>query len=446
LVLYSILVTLSEEQITALAPDASSLKAGRDLAVAAKWQLKGGSDRALWGHCQGSGKLPYQTQIDLQNLAFKCSCPSRKFPCKHGLGLLLLYLNQSAAFSKEVEPDWVTGWLDKRLEKTEKKAEQKDKPVDAEAQAKRIQARAKKVADGVDDLQFWIKDLLHTGLMAVPERSMEFWQTPAKRMIDAQATGLAGMVKSLGNINYYTDGWKYDLLDRLTRMYTLTEAFKRAHDLSEEFATEIKTLIGVNQSREELLAQQGIQDHWIILSRTYADEEQLTVERNWLYGVNTGKFALVLQFFAAVQLPELNLIPGTSINALLVFYKGVKVFRALIKQQNSTGSLFPVKGQTSLSAAFENFSSLVSANPFIERAPVIVNKLRLIKGNPVSYFYDLDGRAVPLNCTAEVEIKMLAVTGGALCTAFMLLNETDAWPLAIWFNDKFYSFGNAIQK
>lgn len=34
-------------------------------------------EAAVWGLCQGSGKDPYQTQIDLIGPAFRCSCPSR---------------------------------------------------------------------------------------------------------------------------------------------------------------------------------------------------------------------------------------------------------------------------------------------------------------------------------------------------------------------------------
>jgi len=74
-------LNLSEDQILTLAPDESSKKSGKDLANPAKWVSKGVNEQALWGECQGSGSKPYQTQIDIINIAFKCSCPSRKFPC-----------------------------------------------------------------------------------------------------------------------------------------------------------------------------------------------------------------------------------------------------------------------------------------------------------------------------------------------------------------------------
>jgi hypothetical protein len=70
------------EQVLALAADPASAKAGQSLARAAKWSATGSSARALWGRCEGSGKQPYQTMVDLAGPAFRCSCPSRKFPCK----------------------------------------------------------------------------------------------------------------------------------------------------------------------------------------------------------------------------------------------------------------------------------------------------------------------------------------------------------------------------
>jgi hypothetical protein len=79
------------EQILKLAPDAVSAKAAQGLLAPKKWTSLGANESVLWGACQGSGANPYQTQIDLAEPAFKCSCPSRKFPCKHGLALFLLF-------------------------------------------------------------------------------------------------------------------------------------------------------------------------------------------------------------------------------------------------------------------------------------------------------------------------------------------------------------------
>src|SRR5438876_7212020 len=140
------------EQILALAPDASSAKAGKELAVPHKWLSLGQNGQAAWGECQGSGKNPYQAEIDLSEPAFRCTCPSRKFPCKHALGLFLLLAGQPGAFTQDAPPDWVTEWLASRVERAEKRAQKEEQaaPVpDPKAHARRAAEREAKVAAGL---------------------------------------------------------------------------------------------------------------------------------------------------------------------------------------------------------------------------------------------------------------------------------------------------------
>src|SRR3984885_15944768 len=92
------------ERILALSPDPASTKAGEGLSSPNKWVSRGHNARTMWGECQGSGSKPYQTQIDLSEPAFKCSCPSRKFPCKHSLALFLLFVEQPKLFPASDPP------------------------------------------------------------------------------------------------------------------------------------------------------------------------------------------------------------------------------------------------------------------------------------------------------------------------------------------------------
>src|SRR5688572_16402472 len=157
------------EQVLALAPDASSAKSGKDLGVARKWKTLGANDACAWGTIQGSGAKPYQTSIDFTGPAFKCTCPSRKFPCKHGLGLFLILAQQPTAITEKLPPAWTTEWLAKRSEKEEKKAAKNttEAPADPEATAKaaaaaerRAEARDAKVTAGLKDLEIWLNDLV----------------------------------------------------------------------------------------------------------------------------------------------------------------------------------------------------------------------------------------------------------------------------------------------
>ncbi|MEA5519537.1 SWIM zinc finger family protein, partial [Limnoraphis robusta] len=187
--------TWTAQQVIALAPDAASASAGQSLSSGSKWQGAGRSERAIWGLCKGSGKNPYQTRIDLGEPAFKCSCPSRKFPCKHGLGLLQLFANQPAAFAAGDEPGWVSEWLDGRQERTANRAERAEQeaaePIDPAAQAKRAEKRAQNIEEGIRHCRLWLDDLARRGLAAAQSDARTEWETTAARMVDAQATGLA---------------------------------------------------------------------------------------------------------------------------------------------------------------------------------------------------------------------------------------------------------------
>ena len=114
-------MALTLEAVAALAPDDASAKAAKGLTSAAKWPTLGANDQAVWGECQGSGSKPYQTQVDLSGPAFKCSCPSRKFPCKHGLALLMLQAQSPTLFTATEVPAWVAEWVASRSEKAQKK-------------------------------------------------------------------------------------------------------------------------------------------------------------------------------------------------------------------------------------------------------------------------------------------------------------------------------------
>lgn len=423
---------LSDDQIASLSPDPASLKAGQGLSSPSKWIKVEYSPRALWGECQGSGKLPYQTQVDLENIAFKCTCPSRKFPCKHGLGLLILFSKNKTHAKNNEEPSWVADWLDKRKEKVEKKQSETPKPVDAEAQAKRADARHKKVVQGIDEVQVWIKDLIRAGLLDLPNHAYDYWQMPSKRLVDAQATGLATLVSELGNYNYFDDSWKYNVLNQLVKIFTLGEAYKNVDYLPENLKEEVRSLVGFTQSKEDVLAQEGISDTWMVLSKTAQLMDKVTVERNWLWGKQSKRFALFLQYYVGGQLPEQNLVQNTSLKGEIVFYKGVNNYRALLKKIDSIGNINDLEFLPDFDAAYEVFNSVFSQNPFVEGVPAMIENIQFIKHGTVFYAKDIHGKTVKINTTLESELHILAITGGKPAHVFMSLNETSAMPLSIF--------------
>lgn len=437
---------LTEEQIIKLAPDAASEKAGKGLASPAKWVLREYSERALWGHCQGSGKNPYQTQIDLQNIAFKCSCPSRKFPCKHGLGLLLLHASHPELFHRTDEPEWVKAWLEKRsenAEKKEKRAQEKaNKPVDEKARQRRVNERVRKVNDGVEELQIRLKDILRNGLLNIPEKIYTLASEMRRRLIDAQAPGLAAMVSELMTIDFETEVWKYDLTDALSRIYLLAESYKHIDTLTPEWQEEVKSLVGFTQAKEEILSGSPITDTWMVLYVREEKQDKITVQYHWLYGKSSGRYVLYLQFLAPGVVPEVTLLSGSFISADMYFYPGVSSQRVLFKQYTVSQDVFAPQACASVAEAMAMFREIVTHNPFVTKIPVIVAHLRLTRQEDELYAMDTDKHTVPLHLTEKARAQLLLITGGKPFAAF-LFADAKRWSIkTIWVEQHYHILDN----
>src|ERR1700757_2443040 len=106
---------LSLEKIEALAPDQSSVDAARKLLKSGSWpRLAWDGAELVWGECQGSGATPYRVVISESDAGYKCTCPSRKFPCKHSLALMWMRAEGKLAFAPGTPPQWVNDWLARR--------------------------------------------------------------------------------------------------------------------------------------------------------------------------------------------------------------------------------------------------------------------------------------------------------------------------------------------
>jgi hypothetical protein len=428
---------LSEEQVLALAPDESSKKSGKELSNPGKWVSKGVNELALWGECQGSGSKPYQTQVDVVNLAFKCSCPSRKFPCKHGIGLLLLFARHKNDFTTSEMPAWVSEWITKRSERQEKQATQKDKPVDEAAQAKRRQAREQKVSDGMEELLQWIKDIVRNGIINMPEKGSAWFENMSRRMVDAQAPGLAGMVKSLGEINFYREGWQTEFMDQLLRLYLIIAGFKNSEALPALLQQDLRTWIGFTQNQDELKEQSGITDTWLVLGKQTTEDDNITVERNWLYGISSNRYALVLQFIIRGQGGQLTLTPGLFVQAELVFYPSAVPLRAIVKRQMNAEKLQQYKGFINWQQVTEVETAWSSELPFRSERPFIIEQVRPVLYNQQWWLQDSNNALMNIKSGFKNIWKLLSLSGGEALNMAVVGKEKVYEPIGVWHHNEY---------
>ncbi|MEI6042872.1 MAG: SWIM zinc finger family protein [Chloroflexota bacterium] len=439
-------------QIVALAPDSSSAKAGKSLATPRKWVVLGVDEQAVWGECQGSAKEPYRTQVDANETAFRCSCPSRKLPCKHGLGLLFLLESQPAAFTAKEQPTWVTEWLASRAKRAQQKANREERGpenrtvVDLAAQAKRLAGREAKVTAGLADLELWLHDLIRNGLATAQGKPTSYWETTAARMVDAQAPGVARLLREMAGIGNSGAGWEARLLERLGRLHLLLEGFKFRADLSPATQADIRSLIGWTQDQEQLLAWEGVRDNWLVVGQRVVEEDRMRVQRTWLWGQQSQRAALVLSFAPSHQPLDTSLIVGTGLEAELVFYPSGYPLRALVKQRYSppvnfetlragrfTGGL----GYPAIAVAYENYAKALASYPWLEEFPMALTAAIPVQLEQNWVIRDLAGQWLPLSPRFTHIWHLVALSGGKPLPLFGEWDGNYFLPLSVWSEGRF---------
>ncbi|MGV6809914.1 MAG: SWIM zinc finger family protein [bacterium] len=450
----------SSDQVNQLAPDAASIKAAKKLNKPAKWPLLGVSDDALWGECQGSGKKPYQTVIEFAEPAFKCTCPSRKFPCKHALALALIYAEQTSTISESEPPAWVSDWLDKRQKKQAKKVTKDNTPVDeatlkkrAVAQQKRQQKRADNVDRGVQDLQQWLEDMTRQGLAQIAE-DQSAWRKMAQRMVDAQAGGLARWLERCSDIRYQYTAWQAPLLREMGRLYLLLQAWQRIDTLPDNVQAEVRSLIGFPVSQQVLQAQPIVTDVWQIVGQTVEDNEGMSTQRTWLYGQNHQQFALLLDF--AMRGKVLPIYPpvGTWVKNDLAYYPTATPLRAIIMNQTHLSITPPIPPENlnqpvqDCTTGLQQFATHLAQSPWLQHYPLFIQgKLVQATASELDqqwHWCDSNDHCLPLHLNTDMVWKILALSGGYPSMLCALWDGAYLTPLSLWVENHCYSLSSPL--
>lgn len=428
-------MNLTLDQILALAPDASSAKAGQSLANLRHWSNLGRTEHAVWGACKGSGKEPYQTQIDLREPAFRCSCPSRKFPCKHGLGLLLLLATQPAMLPEADLPAHVAAWLAARDQQSQRRAAPPEPADDAAATQRRTRSttqRETNVAAGIDELERWLRDQVRSGFATLQTRSPTAFDTLAARMVDAQAPGLARRLRQAGSIPASGAGWQGRLLEHCAQLYLLLMAYRRLATLDPALQADVRNAIGFTQNQEALLAEAGVRDTWAILGQTIEDDERVRTQRTWLIGLTSAQPALVLHFSVGAQPFDTSLVPGLLMDAELVFFPSATPLRALVRQRFASPTAITQLPQHDIYAATAAYAAALAQNPWLERYPLVIGSAGLGQRNTTDsrqLLVDATGRSLPITAQFRGAWELLARSGGQPCTITGIWDGAQFMPL-----------------
>ena len=317
------MISIDEGYVESAAPNSDAAKNGRGLVVKGKFlALHTDADQTiLFGQCQGSGKVPYQCSCDFarpDQPTHRCSCPSRQFPCKHCIGLMLAYVLKKAAFTTAEVPPELAEKRQKLATRVEKKKEDAAKPktVNKTALAKKIQAQL----DGLDLLEKLTLDVTRIGIGNMSAKTAREIEEKAKQLGNAYLPGAQAALHRYTKLFGGDDG-AFDprastgrgeaifseALDQLSRLHSLVKqgrAYLRRRLEDSELKPEIETAIaawlghawqlaelkaaGLVQTDTELI-QLGFNSHDDVARQEYVDTGV------WM-NLNTGRCHVTQNF------------------------------------------------------------------------------------------------------------------------------------------------------
>ncbi|MFB8775836.1 SWIM zinc finger family protein [Streptomyces broussonetiae] len=435
-------VRWTADQVLALAPDAASRKAGGRLGAAGPWSGAGSSDEGtVWGLCKGSGSKPYQTVVDIADAsgpAYKCSCPSRKFPCKHALGLLLLWAGGDVAVPSAQPPDWAEEWIKGRRRRSEEKRSAGAGGAasgggDPEAARRRAERRAERVTAGATELEQRLADLLRGGLAAAEHAGYGLWEETAARMVDAQAPGLAARVRELGAIPGSGAGWPVRLLEECALLHLLDQGWLRRERLPEALAATVRSRVGLPASADG----PAVRDRWLVLAQYDTADAKLTTRRIWLHGADSGRTALLLSYGAAGRAPELALPVGLALDAEVASFPGAGQVRASLGEQFALPAPAAIRPPgLSTSEASARYGEALRGDPWLDSVPVTLDRVIPTPDGDLWQLADAEAdTALPLTPSALSRPglwRLVALSGGAPVKVFGECGHRGFTPLTAW--------------
>ncbi len=425
------------------------------MANPAKWAALGRNKRSVWGECQGSAL--YRTQADLTGPAFHCSCPSRKFPCKHGLGLLLILANSPKYVPEAAPPNWVEEWIKRRDAGAEKKSGQQTDAVpggpEAEAKqevekSKRTAKREDRVQAGLAEMQTWLGDLMRQGLAKAKDQPARFYDAMAARMVDAQAPGLARRLRGWPSLLASGEHWADRVLEEAGTLQWLLNGAAQLDKLPDGLRASVRAAIGWTTTEQELLTDPNAErctDRWQIVGQRIEEEEKLRVQRTWLVGERSRRSALCLSFAAGNRPLDVSLLPGTALEAELVFYPSAAPLRALLGTRHETPRSFEEPAACAhFEEAADHTAGWLVGDPWLERAPWLVRGCLPCEHAGRWCLRDATGGFVPLAKRLASPWPLIAASGGAPVTVFGEWDGRALLPLSVFAEGRLIDLGGRV--
>jgi hypothetical protein len=437
---------LTLAKVEEIAPDQGSLDAARKLLKPQGWPSLGcDGDGLIWGECQGSGSQPYRTIASEADFGTKCTCPSRKFPCKHALALLWMRAD-GRTFQPQERPQWVNDWLARRrpgggaAKPAAAAGERKDigaaaepeAPPDPAAEARAAAQRERNRLDretmilaGLDELDRWLIDHLERGLAGFQSVAQEQCRLLARRLVDAKASGLAGRVEQLPAALFAQPEPQRPefLVEKLAELHLIAESYRRQAELPPALRADVRQTVGWTLGKDALVGEPEalrIRDRFMVVATVNeVQPDKLRRLECWLARLGEGegpRFAVLIDFMpvslGSVGNPH---APGEEFFAELLFFPSAAPLRAVIMEKSASSprpERWPVPAH-GVAGALADYEATLARQPWLGTWPMAVANATLARqGDDLVLTEGPEGACLPLAPDPDdLALPLLGVNG-----------------------------------
>lgn len=420
---------LTKEQVYGLAPDYSTQRAARTLAAATDWSCSGYNDHLLWAEFPDPKRPPTQTVFSTESGYGRCGCTSAKFPCRHLIALLLHYGAVPTTNTGESPPTWASEW-----------------PLATRAAAisnpgsepQRLQT----VTQGLLETERWLKDLLQQGLASAAQRPKQFWFDAANRLVDVYAEPLARDMRELAALPGQ-DNWPERLLARLGLLYLFIQGFKQFDQLSTGTQMDLQLALGWQPDQPTLDVTRHISDHWLVLGRRQETAERQWQQRLWLWGQESGRFALLADSLP-VKANEARCLPtGLVVAATVAYYPSnwplfaqvVDAMRPPLGDRDNEAANNlqqpDINCPHTIEQAISDYAQARTANPWLRTYPLLLPAVRVERQQTGWRLRDEAGSVLPLPPRFNLGWQLLSLSAGEPLSLFGDWNGVYLTPISL---------------
>jgi hypothetical protein len=280
------------------------------------------------------------------------------------------------------------------------------------------------------------------GLAAEGLHAYEPWQSIERRLVDAQAPGLAARVAATGERVRRGAADAFAAMHDVGALYALVRAARRPDLLSEDAGRAVRQALGETVPSEDVLSTPAVADAWFVAARSVAERDRIVNVRTWILGAACRQWAYVLRS-SPVHAPVADPTPlGATLYGELCRYPGPAPLRGIFRGTPALRSAAP-PAPAAFDELLARHAAALVEEPWRQATPFFVRAHPgELHGSPA--LVDAAGAALPARLAPPALTLLHAVAGGRPAPVAGVFDGRCVEPLSVCDGGDWIDLGGAV--